>query len=123
MDITIFDTSTGAILCNTSVTNTDNLILSEGQSYVEGYYSDDEYFIYEGLAAPKLNFNVTIYTNSISGLPIGTKAVIPELGDKYIIDDGFIELNPLAGYSGSILVILSKPCYNTLSINVPLGVI
>ena len=124
MNITIFRLATGEILCNTSINNIDNLVLHDSEGYIEGEYSDSDYYININnnfTPEPKLNFNLTVNTNIVTNIPDGTEVHIPELGNKYTIIGGTMEFNPLNLYTGSVHTIFYKPCYNRLALDVPIG--
>lgn len=68
-----------------------------------------------GIVHPKNKFEITVATNTISGIPVGTRAHLPN--ESVDIDDSTLELE--VAMPTTMLVILEHPRYLTEQVEVP----
>lgn len=66
---------------------------------------------------PKQPFYLSISLNTVSGLPVGTVATLPE--GQYVVDDGSLEFD--ADVSGTLIVYLDHPRFLSRYVEVPTG--
>ncbi len=118
--ITVFDAATGQALYTTSGVQ-HPIHLLPGQTWRDGDWPGDAWRLdlETGEPAPLLVFDPVISLNTLANLPAGTRATFE--GDKHMIDDGVLEIEPELGLSESVHLILSKPGYETWYGNVLCG--
>lgn len=112
---TYFFDSTGKCTCaaNTEVSAEDGQIVVHSE---ETYAPKDVYYDFaEGMMLLTKQFDVTITTNTVSNVPIGT--TVFQGSDSAICDDGAIEL--AVQYPSTVTLVLMHPAYVDKIVEVP----
>lgn len=123
MNFTLYDLATGRFLYQAYAENEDALTIPDGEAAVVGEFDGETHYAVAGEAVERPEMPITvdktdiasddIDTATLTGIPAGTKAVIPDVG-TVLIDDG--ELQFTTDVVGNSVIRLS--CFPYLRKNV-----
>lgn len=117
MIVTVYRVADGAVVRVLSINESelaDNI--AEGQAYVEGDYLGQRIDPATGDPVPLMVFAVTVTTNTVSGIPTGTRARVGWVADV-TVDDGALQIE--VELPENVPVHLTHPLYSDLTVEVP----